>query len=279
MSGNHAVAEISPAETSIADLQHVVARVNGRPISRAVFDELVKARAGVPNPYHQETPEEADERHKALQELDRAKVIENLVVMEVLAQKAREQGLHTRPDIAAEAELQYKSLLQEHLVRDIILSIEVTQEEILARYEAQEPEKEYKIRHILLDNEAAARSVIAGLNKGTPFAVLARKHSVDKRSRKNGSLGWLMLNQMVEPFAIASAALRPGEHTQQPVQTRYGWHVIRVDGIRDLPKPTLDDMRMILRTRILQEKVEEKVGLMVKESRIEVVRPDIARMD
>lgn len=279
MSGSHAAAEVSTAETSATASQHVVAKVNGHPISRRVFDELVKARVGVPNPYHLETREEVDERNRTLQELDRAKVIENLVVMEVLVQKAREQGLHTRPDIAAEAELQYKSLLQEHLVRDIIRDIEVTQEEILARYEAQAPEKEYKIRHILLDNEAAAQTVIAGLHKGNPFAVLARKHSVDKRSRKDGSLGWLMLNQLVEPFAVATAALKPGEYTQQPVQTRYGWHVIRVDDIRDLPKTPFDDMRMILRTRILQEKVEEKVGLMVRESRIEIIRPDVARMD
>lgn len=269
--GMHARADEAP--------RTAVAKVNGQVISHALFDGLIKARAGVPNPYHEETREEIEERNKALQQLDRAEVLENLIVMEALAQRALEKGLHLQPDIAAEAELQYKTLLQQHLVNDFIRGITVQPDEIAARYAELAPEKEYRVRHILLRNEDAARAVIAELDRGKRFEDLARKHSIDRQSRKDGRLGWLMLNQMTEPFADATAALKPGLHSPQPVRTTYGWHVIRVDGTRDLPKPSLDDMRTIFRTRILQEKVEEKVRQVLQESRIEILSPDSAKTD
>ncbi|OGB21445.1 MAG: hypothetical protein A3I66_18115 [Burkholderiales bacterium RIFCSPLOWO2_02_FULL_57_36] len=249
-----------------------VATVNGQPISRALHDELLKAQVGVPNPYNEDTPEDAEERRRAMLATDRAGLMDKLIVMEALAQKAQERGLHLRADIAAEAELQYKTLLQQHLVRQLIDEITIEPAEIAARYAAQKPDQEYKVSHILLKDGVAAKAVIDDIEKGASFEKLARRHSMDKQSKKDGSLGWLMLNQMVEPFAEAAAALEIGGYTRKPIETSYGWHVIRVDGKRDLRKPVFDDMRDILRTQILQEKVQDRVRQFMQNTKIEIIQ-------
>lgn len=269
----HAADKAAPA-VSAPSTNDVVATVNGRPISRAVYDELIKSQAGVPNPYDEETPEEAGERHKRIANTDRAQVLEKLVVMEALAQKARERGLDTQPDIVAEAELQYKTLLEQHMVRQMLANIKIDPAEIADRYAAQQPEQSYKVSHILLKDEASARVAIAALEKGVSFEKVARARSIDKQSKKDGSLGWMMVSQMDDSFAQAASALQVGEYTHKPVETTYGWHVIRVDGKRDLPKPSFENMRDILRTRILHEKVQAQVRQLMQETKIEVKRAE-----
>lgn len=250
-----------------------VATVNGQTISRAVLEELVKSNVGVPNPYDEETPQEAAERNKALAEADRRKMLDDLIVMEVLAQKARERGLHLRADIAAEAELQHKTLLGQHLVRELIGEIRVEPDEIAARYAAQKPEQLYRLSHILLKDEAGAKAAIAEIEQGADFGQVARRRSLDRHAGKDGGLGWLMRNQMDEPFAAAAGALKAGEFTRQPVGTAAGWHVIRLHAVRDARKPSLEDMRAILRSEILHEKVRERVRRLMQEARIELARP------
>lgn len=251
-----------------------VATVNGQPISRAVYEELLKAQVGVPNPYNEDTPEDAAERRKAMLATDRAGLMDKLIVMEALAQQARERGLHLRADIAAEAELQYKTLLQQHLVRQLIGEIAIEPAEIAARYAAHKPDQEYKISHILLKDKFAAHAVIDEIAKGASFEKLARRHSVDKQSKKDGNLGWLMLSQMTEPFAEAAVALENGGYTRKPIQTSDGWHVIRMDGKRDLPKPAFKDMRDILREQILQEKVHARVRQLMQNTKVEIIQHD-----
>lgn len=260
------------AELELPQRGKAIARVNGQPITQSVLEELAKSRVGVANPYDEATPQEEEERRKALASVDREKLLQDLVVMEVLAQKARERGLHLRTDIAAEAELQYKTLLQQHLVREMIKDIKVEQEEIAVRYAAQQPDQEYQLSHILLKDEASAKAAIAAIEKGVRFEQVAHERSLDKHSSKDGSLGWLMLNQMEEPFAAAATGLKAGEYTRKPVETMYGWHVIRLHATRDLKKPSLQDMQSILYTRILHEKVQERVRQLIKEAKIEAVR-------
>ncbi len=261
------------AQATGAPGKGIIATVNGQPITRAVFDQMVHVSVGVTNPYDDVTPQEKADRKTAEQNVDRVKLLEDLVTMEVLAQKARERGIHMRKDVAAEAELQYKTLLGQQLVRDIIAETKVQQSDIVARYAAQKPERQYQVSHILLKTEAAARSVIAQLERGNDFAATARRHSIDTNAQKDGGLGWLMANQMTENFA--GAMVRLAAHgtpatSKEPVQTEYGWHVIRVHAARDMPKPPLEAMQNILRGDILRERVEARIAQLKREAKLEL---------
>lgn len=251
----------------------VVATVNDQPITRAVLDELARTRAGLPNPYDAETPEEATQREQSLSGIDRKQLLDDLVAMEVLSQQARARGIHTRPAIVAEAELQYKTLLAQQLVRELIAEIEVEPTEVVKRFAEQRPEQMYQVSHILLKDESAARAAITELSKGADFEKVARRRSLDPQSKKDGRLGWLMLNQMEEPFAAAASTLKAGDYTRQPVVTTSGWHVIRVNAKRELNKPSLEDSWDILRTQVLQEKVQARVRQLTQEARVDVARP------
>lgn len=251
----------------------IIASVNGQPVTQGQFLELLKARVGPSNPFDEASAQEEKERREALANVDRDKALHDLIAMELLSQKAREQGLHLRSDIAAEAELQYKTLLQHYLVREWIAGIKVTPGEIAARYAAQKPERQYRLSHILLKDEKSARVAIAALENGSPFEKVARQHTLDKHTKKDGNLGWLMLNQLEEPFAEAASVLGAGQFTRHPVQTSYGWHVIRLHETRDLKKPSLEDMRSIVRSEILQEKVQARMQQLLKEAHIEIRRP------
>jgi peptidyl-prolyl cis-trans isomerase C len=251
----------------------VIATVNGQPITRAVFDQMVNVSIGVANPYDEVTAQEKADRKTAEQNIDRVKLLEDLVTMEILAQKARERGIHLRKEVAAEAELQYKTLLGQQLVRDIIAETKVQQSDIAARYAAQKPDRQYQVSHILVKTEAAARSAIAQLDRGNTFASVARRLSIDTNANKDGSLGWLMTNQMTDSFAAAMVKLaaQGGPATsREPIQTEYGWHVIRVHAARDMPKPPLEAMQNILRTDILRERVEARIAQLKREARLEL---------
>jgi peptidyl-prolyl cis-trans isomerase C len=261
-----AVAPVAPNDA-------ILASVNGRAVTQGQFLELLKARVGAGNPFDESSPQEEKERRDALANADRDTALNDIITMEVLSQKAREQGLHLRPDIAAEAELQYKTLLQQHLVREWIAGIKVTTEEIAARYAALKPERQYRLSHILLKDESSAKVAIAALDKGSPFEKIAHRHTLDRHGRKDGNLGWMMLNQLEEPFAEATRKLGAGQFTRQPVQTSYGWHVIRLHETRELKKPSFEDMRSILRSEILQEKVQAQMKDLLKEAKIEINRP------
>lgn len=256
-----------------AKADSVVATVNDQPITRAVLNELARTRAGLPNPYAAETPEEARLREQSLSGIDRQQLLDDLVAMEVLSQQARARGIHTRPAIVAEAELQYKTLLAQQLVRELIAEIEVDPTEVVKRFAEQRPEQMFQVSHILLKDESAARAAIAELSKGADFEKVARRRSLDPQSKKDGRLGWLMLNQMEEPFAAAASTLKAGDYTRQPVVTASGWHVIRVNAKRELNKPSLEDSWDILRTQVLQEKVQARVRQLTQEARVDVSRP------
>lgn len=250
----------------------ILVTVNGEPVRRALFDELVKARTEQSNPYD-EPEEPTPDKAKEMQVLDREALFEDLLNMEILAQKAKERGIHLRPEVMAEAELQYKTLLQQELVREIIAGIAIDPAEIQARYDAIKPERSYKLSHILLDSEPQAHAVIRELNKGARFQSVAQKRSLDTHTRKDGALGWMMASQLESSFVAGIEALKPGTYSQQPVQTPYGWHVVQLHGARELDKPAFETARAWLRQEILYEKVNAQLEAFKKQARIEVAKP------
>lgn len=134
---------------------------------------------------------------------------------------------------------------------------EPTAAELQAAYEAfvkSQPPAEFHVAHILVPTEALAMGVIRQLGQGANFAALAKAESADDSRARGGDLGWVRPGRLPKPFTDAVAALKPGSHTQQPVKTPYGWHVIRVLETRAAAVPPLAAVRAQLVVNLQQER-------------------------
>ncbi|HEY0268798.1 MAG TPA: peptidylprolyl isomerase, partial [Methyloradius sp.] len=128
-------------------------------------------------------------------------------------------------------------------------------------YKKQLGDKEYSASHILVATEGEAKDIIAQLGKGGDFAKIAKDKSKDPGSQeKGGDLGWFSLGGMVKPFGDAVSKLQKGGITQTPVQTQFGWHVIKLNDIRDAQPPAYDKVKDDLQKRLQQQKLEKLLG-------------------
>jgi len=127
---------------------------------------------------------------------------------------------------------------------------------------------EYKARHILLSTEKEANDVIAELDKGADFANTATHKSVGPSAESGGDLGWFAPNQMVKPFSDAVSLLKKGEYSKKPVNTQFGWHVIKLEDTRKLPPPAFDEIKGQLQMRLQQQVIESYLENLRKKAKI-----------
>ena len=200
-------------------------------------------------------------------------LLDQLVDREALVIEARKQGLENEPQVKQAIARATDQVLQNALLsRDIGPS--VTDAALHARYDAtiaKTPgEEEVHAEHILVDNEDAAKKIIEQLNHGGDFAAIAKAQSKDPSAAQNGGdLGYFKKSEMVPEFANAAFALKPGEFTQTPIKTQFGWHVIKLIDRRVAPAPTFEQSRDQLRQEIIQAGVRQeldkaRVGLVVQ---------------
>ena len=199
-------------------------------------------------------------------------LLDQMVDREALVLEAQKEGLEKDPAVQRAIDRATDTVLQ-----NAILSREigpnVTEAALHAKYDADYANKpgeaEVHARHILVDSEAKAKDIIAQLNKGADFAVLAKANSKDPAAQNGGDLGFFKKADMVPEFAAAAFALKPGQWTQTPVKTQFGWHVIKVDEVRVAPAPAFDQVRDEIRQQIIQAGVRAaldraRVGLVVQ---------------
>ncbi len=237
------------------DEGEVLAVVNGRPITRAMLEAYGMERR---SPTGGPLPEK--------------RLLDELIAQELLVQQAERSGLAQRPDVRRRLELQRRNVLAMTMLREEIGRQPVTDKELRKLYDelvAKQPRKEYKARHILVKDEKTARELIARLDKGADFAELARKHSIGPSGKQGGELGWFSPSQMVKPFADAVAALEKGAYTKTPVQTRFGWHVVQLEDVRELPAPEFEQVRDRLREVLQRRRVQQYLERLVQEAKIE----------
>lgn len=184
---------------------------------------------------------------RELSEQQRAEtVIRYLVDLRLGARAAAEARIGESEEFARQlAYLREKMLLEEYMQREI--DAVVTEEAARELYETTtagvEPEEEVRARHILVEAEEEARAVLARLDAGESFEDLASELSQDPGSaRRGGDLGYFTQGRMVAPFADAAFALEPGE-VSEPVETQFGWHVIKLEDRRATELPSFEDMR------------------------------------
>lgn len=247
-----------PAADEAKPASAPVATVNGKPISRELFEFYVKAASG-------KKPDEltAEQRSAAL---------DNLVRGEIVAQQAEKEGLDQQPDTAHALALSRLELLQQAARRKQLEGKTPTEQELRAEYETQVaalPGQEYRARHILVATEDFAKRLIGRLGQGANFADLARRESMDGSKEQGGDLGWFTPDRMVKPFADAVAALKKGEYTRTPVQTQYGWHVIRLDDTRDVAAPPFEEVKERLGQIVMQKKFKSWSDELLKTAKVE----------
>lgn len=221
--------------------------INGVAIPQAQFDVLKQDRAAQGQPMNDQTT---------------AALRDSLINAEILAQEAKKKGLDKDPTIQTRLDLAKTQMLAQAFIADYVKSHPVTEEAMKAEYarvKGMMGTKEYEVQHILVDNEAEAKDIIAQLNKKAKFEDLAKKKSKDSSAANGGKLGWVAPGNLVKEFSDAMVQLKKGEYTKTPVHTKFGWHVIRVDDIRDLKLPPYDQVKDQLRADMEQQAVKKLV--------------------
>lgn len=235
-----------------------VAVVNGTPISRDVWDLFVKTRmAG-----HEGDEPTAEQRQQML---------DNLIQMYVASQQAEKDGLDSG-ETAARLELMKRSALADLAGQKHLQGQEPTQEDLKAEYDrqiAQMPTTEYKARHILVDTEEKAREIIASLDKGGKFESLAQENSSDSSAQEGGDLGWFTPARMVKPFADAVQGLEKGAYTKDPVESQFGWHVIKLEDTRPVAAPPFEAVETQLKQFVQQSKFKAYLDELVAKAKVD----------
>jgi peptidyl-prolyl cis-trans isomerase C len=223
-----------------------IAVVNGTPIPKARADALIQQLV---QQGQQDTPQ-----------LQMA-VREELVNREILMQEAIREGLPARPDVKAQVAVAQQTVVLRALIENFVKQNQPTDAEIKARYDQLVKQvgggKEYHLHHILVDNEQQAKDLIAKIKAGASFEDLAKQYSKDPGSGKNGGdLDWSDPKAYVPEFADAATKLQKGQMTDTPVHTQFGWHIIRVDDIRETAPPPLEQVKQQIVQQMQQEKLQ-----------------------
>jgi len=213
--------------------------------SQAYFDFMLKQRTAQGQP---DTPEL------------RTAVRDELNTRELLVREAKKQGLDKSPALKTEMDLTQQTVLVRAYMADYLKAHPVPDDVLRKEYDAikgQIGDKEYKVRHILVDKEDEAKEIITALQKGEKFEKLAER-SKDTGSKANGGdLDWNAPANFVKPFADAMVALPKGKFTTTPVKSQFGWHVIEVDDIRDAKVPTFEEVKPQLAQRMQGQIVDK----------------------
>lgn len=241
------VAPIASAET--------IMTINGKKMDSAVLDIYMRGR--VQKPVEQVTPEE------------RAALIDELADLYVLSTVELADKLAKEPEVAAQIDLQTMSVVARAVAIKLAESIEVSEAEIQSTYDQQiklAPTQQYNARHILVKTQGEAVAIIEQLIAGGNFEELAKEHSLDSSASTGGDLGWFTPNQMVRPLAETVVRLGDGRYTTDPVQTEYGWHVIKRVGVRAAEPPPLEGVRENIEAAVQQQKLRDKIDQLKSES-------------
>jgi peptidyl-prolyl cis-trans isomerase C len=223
-----------------------LAIVNGKAVPKSRMDVLAAqvAKSGRP------IPPEMQEQLK-----------QEVIAREIFMQEAQKRGLDATDDFKNQMDIARQTLLIRELFADYQKKNPVTDAEIQAEYNkfvAANGGKEYKARHILVENEADAKAIIASLKKGAKFEDIAKKQSKDPGSGANGGdLDWATASNYVPEFSQAMVKLNKGQITETPVKSQFGWHVIRVDDIRDAQLPKLEDVKPQIAQQLQQQKLAQ----------------------
>jgi peptidyl-prolyl cis-trans isomerase C len=258
-------AETAPA--AAPDPAAVVATIAGEPVTEA---DLALAEGELGQQFAQLPPEQR-----------RAAALSAVIEIRLLAAQAVEKGLDKDTDFQRRSAFLQERALHSELV-DKEIADKVTDEEIRARYDKQisetPPVNEVKARHILVKTEAEALGIIKQLDGGAKFEDLASQHTTDPSGKTTGGdLGYFGPGQMVPEFETAAFALDIGTYTKAPVQSQFGFHVIKVEDKRAQQPPAFEQVRDQVRSVVFREKYFALVKQIRDSATVEIADPELKK--
>jgi peptidyl-prolyl cis-trans isomerase C len=230
----------------LAALAQNAAIVNGKPVPKARMDVLAQQLAAAGRPV---TPEM------------QGQLREEVITREVFMQEAQKQGLDSTDDYKNQLELARQAILIRQLFENYRKTNVVSDADAQAEYDkfvAANSGKEFKARHILVETEDQAKKILADLKKGAKFEDIAKKQSKDPGSGANGGdLDWASPSSFVPEFSEAMVKLNKGETTPAPVKTQFGYHIIRVDDIRQAQLPKFEEVKPQIVQQLQQQRLQK----------------------
>jgi len=183
----------------------------------------------------------------------RSAIRDELNTRELLVREAKKKGVDKTTDVKNQTDLATQTVLVRAYVADWMKANPIPEAALHKEYDtikSQMGDKEYKVRHILVEKEDEAKDIVAELQKGTKFEKLAERSKDTGSKDKGGDLDWNAPGNFVKPFSEAMVKLPKGKFSATPVQTQFGWHVIEVTDIRDAKIPSFEEVKPQLQQRM-----------------------------
>jgi peptidyl-prolyl cis-trans isomerase C len=253
--GQQAAAPAAPEKPAIPP----VATIDGTPISRAQYDTYLKSLLQG-RPATELTTEQ------------KGQVLDEMINMELLAAQGVKDGVDKDPDVAARLDVLRMRVLADAESQKYLKGKEPTDEELHAEYDtaiAAMDKTEYHAKHILVATQAQAEAAIKKIKGGAKFEDVAKAESTDGSKNNGGDLGWFSLSRMAKPFAEAVKGLKKGEMTNVPVQTQFGWHVIKLEDTRETAPPPFEQVKQQVGNGVVQKKLQAYVETLKKAAKID----------
>jgi len=234
-----------------------IATVNGKAIPQARLDILLRERMA-------QGQQDSPELRNFLKQ--------QLINLELMSQESLKRGLDKTPEVAVALEMGRIQILSSAFASDYLRKNQANDTTLKSEYDkikAQQGDKEFRVRHILVKTEEEAKEALGQLAKGGSFDKIAAEKSLDTGSKGNGGdLNWSPPGRYVKPFADALTKLKKGETTKTPVQTQFGWHIIRLEDERPLKIPTFDEAKGQLMQMMSQQALQKAVADMRSKAKI-----------
>lgn len=236
-----------------------VATIDGTPIPRTEYEIYLKSLLqGRP------TTELTTEQ--------RNQVLDEMISMELLAAEATKDGQDKDPDVVARLNVLRMRVLADAESQKFLKGKEPTDAELHTEYDndiAAMDKTEYHAEHILVPSKDQALAAIKKIKGGAKFEDVAKAESTDPSKSNGGDLGWFTPARMAKPFAEAVKGLKKGEMTSEPVQTQFGWHVIKLVDTREVAPPPFEQVKQQVMNGVIQKKLQAYVESLKKNAKIE----------
>jgi peptidyl-prolyl cis-trans isomerase C len=230
----------------LAALAQNIAIVNGKPVPKSRVDTLLQQAQRAGQPVTAELQTQARDQ---------------VVLREIFVQEAERRGIAARAEFRAQMELARQNILIRELFEAQRAARPVTDaeaQEEYKRFQKQATGTEYRARHILVEKEDEAKALIAQIKGGASFEELAKKLSKDPGSGANGGdLDFAKPENYVPEFSAAMVKLAKGQMTETPVQSQFGWHVIRLDDTRETAFPAFEAVKDQIKQRLEQVRLQD----------------------
>jgi peptidyl-prolyl cis-trans isomerase C len=238
-----------------------VAMVNGTAITKETLDAYL-AVINRSRPEGGVSPKEA---------------LDDLIITELALQQAKKDGVAEREVVKKQIAEAAKKVILTTWTREKSENMKIADAELKAAYDESmkdQASKEFKARHILVEKEDVAKAIIKEIAGGGDFEKLAKEKSTGPSGSKGGDLGWFKPSTMVPPFAKAVEAMKKGDVSKEPVKTNFGWHIIKLEDIRDAKLPTFESMKPQMKPMLAQKKMIEYIESLRKTADIKITLPE-----